>query len=250
MGPHEAVALRAKEKTQAETLVLDLTPKAPDHITYKSLWAAVLTKHAVRVTDLNAICASLKKEKRVCFPQLGGWQAQAGGSLPHAAARRCLLSCFSFTEHAARPYDAGSPQTPCGSHCRAAPCNEASMQFLRAFSFIVLVAFLAACDQTPPSKGEPGPQGLPGERGPQGPPGPAGVSAAPVGPTSHVRMIRVNCDAASCDAECNEDEILLIAYCGAARTAPIYPTERSATCRTRIAANNPLILACVKSTSP
>ena len=38
------------------------------------------------------------------------------------------------------------------------------MQFLRAFSFIVLVAFLAACDQTPPSKGEPGPQGLPGER--------------------------------------------------------------------------------------
>jgi hypothetical protein len=115
MGPHEAVALRAKEKTQAEALVLDLTPKAPDHITYKSLWAAVLTKHAVRVTDLNAICASLKKEKRVCFPQLGGWQAQAGGSLPHAAARRCLLSCFSFTEHAARPYDAGSPQTPCGS---------------------------------------------------------------------------------------------------------------------------------------
>ena len=40
------------------------------------------------------------------------------------------------------------------------------------------------------------------------------------------------------------------AYCGAARTAPIYPTERSATCRTRIAANNPLILACVKSTAP
>ena len=42
------------------------------------------------------------------------------------------------------------------------------MQFLRAFSFIVLVAFLAACDQTPPSKGEPGPQGLPGERGSTG----------------------------------------------------------------------------------
>ena len=124
------------------------------------------------------------------------------------------------------------------------------MQFLRAFSFIVLVAVLAACDQTP--KGAPGPQGPPGERGETGPPGPPGPAgpAAPVGPTSHVRMIRVNCDAAACDAECNEDEILLIAYCGAARTAPIYPTERSATCRTRIAANNPLVLACVKSTSP
>ena len=124
------------------------------------------------------------------------------------------------------------------------------MQFLRAFSLIVLLAVLAACDQTPPSKGEPGPQGLPGERGEIGPPGPPGPAGAPVGPTSHVRMIRVNCDAASCDAECNEDAVLLIAYCGAARTAPIYPTERSATCRTRIAANNPLILACVKSTSP
>ena len=102
------------------------------------------------------------------------------------------------------------------------------MQLLRAFCLIVLVAGLAACDQTPASKGEPGPQGLPGERGEVGPPGPPGP----------------------CDAECNEDEVLLIAYCGAARTAPIYPTERSATCRTRIAANNPLILACVKSTAP
>jgi hypothetical protein len=130
------------------------------------------------------------------------------------------------------------------------------MQFLRALSFIALAAFLAACDQTPAPRGEPGPQGLPGEKGeigpagPPGPPGPAGVSAAPVSPTSHVRMIRVNCDPTSCSAECDENEVLLIAYCGAARTAPIYPTERSATCRTRIAANNPLILACVKSTSP
>ena len=67
MGPNEAVALRAKEKAQAEALVLDLTPKAPDHITYKSLWAAVLTKHAVRVTDLNVICASLNKKKELVF---------------------------------------------------------------------------------------------------------------------------------------------------------------------------------------
>jgi hypothetical protein len=81
------------------------------------------------------------------------------------------------------------------------------MQFLRTFSFVVLVAVLAACDQTAASKGEPGPQGLPGERGEVGPPGPPGPAepAAPVGPTSYVRMIRVNCDAAPCDAECNED---------------------------------------------
>ena len=47
--------------------MLDLTPKAPDHITYKSLWAAVLTKHAVRVTEVNAICARLKKKNALVF---------------------------------------------------------------------------------------------------------------------------------------------------------------------------------------
>ena len=133
--------------------------------------------------------------------------------------------------------------------------EKRSMQFLRAFSVILLAAGLTACDQTPAPKGEPGPQGLPGlrgETGPAGPPGPVGPPGepAPLGPTSHVRMVRTNCDATACDAQCNEDEVLLIAYCGAARTAPVYPTERSATCRTRITANNPLILACVKSTAP
>jgi hypothetical protein len=127
------------------------------------------------------------------------------------------------------------------------------MQILCAFIGLVLLAGLAACDQTPPSKAEPGSPGERGEAGPPGPPGPpgpAGESAAPIGPTSHVRMVRANCDAASCAAQCNEDEVLLIAYCGSGRTAPAYPTERSATCRARTAANNPLVLACVKSTAP
>ena len=47
--------------------MLDLTPKAPAHITYKNLWAAVLTKHAVRVTEVNAICARLKKKYALVF---------------------------------------------------------------------------------------------------------------------------------------------------------------------------------------
>jgi three-Cys-motif partner protein len=67
MGPNKALALRAKERTEAEDLVLDLTPKAPAHITYKNLWAAVLTKHAVRVTEVNAICARLKKKNALVF---------------------------------------------------------------------------------------------------------------------------------------------------------------------------------------
>jgi hypothetical protein len=68
MGPNEAAAMRAAEKVKAEALVLELTPKAPDHIVYNKLWAAVLTKHAVRVTDVNSICAILRKKGALLFP--------------------------------------------------------------------------------------------------------------------------------------------------------------------------------------
>ena len=40
-----------------------------------------------------------------------------------------------------------------------------------------------------------------------------------------------------------------MAYCGAARIAAIFPTERSASCRIRNAASNPLIAACAKTVS-
>jgi three-Cys-motif partner protein len=72
MGPSETAAMRAAEKANAEALILKLTPKAPDHITYKKLWATVLTKHAVRVTDVNSICANLRKMEALLFPD---WEA-------------------------------------------------------------------------------------------------------------------------------------------------------------------------------
>jgi hypothetical protein len=68
VGPNEAAAMRAAEKEKAEALVLELTPKAPDHIIYNKLWAAILTKHAVRVTDVNSICAILRKKGALLFP--------------------------------------------------------------------------------------------------------------------------------------------------------------------------------------
>jgi hypothetical protein len=40
-----------------------------------------------------------------------------------------------------------------------------------------------------------------------------------------------------------------MAYCGAARIAAIFPTERAASCRVRNAANSPLIAACAKTLS-
>jgi hypothetical protein len=51
----------------------------------------------------------------------------------------------------------------------------------------------------------------------------------------------------SCAAQCNDDEVLLIAYCGSTRNAAVFSNERSASCRLRNAANNPLVVVCAKA---
>ena len=65
MGPNETAALRAKAKAEAEAMIVTITPKAPDQIQYKKLWAEVLTRHAVRLTDVNAICSALYKKGQI-----------------------------------------------------------------------------------------------------------------------------------------------------------------------------------------
>jgi hypothetical protein len=136
------------------------------------------------------------------------------------------------------------------------------MKLTRALLPLALALGVAACD-IPGLKGDPGPQGPRGEVGPPGPPGPSGPPgpvgpqgatrevqpgpAAPLGSSSPVRMVRANCNATTCSAQCNEDEEVLIAYCGTGRNPAVYPTERSASCRARTAANNPLVVACVKA---
>jgi hypothetical protein len=93
-----------------------------------------------------------------------------------------------------------------------------------------------------------GPEGRPGPPGPPGPAGPAGPSA-PVSSSGHV--VRTTCSVANCVVECEADEILIAAWCGAARNPMNFLSERSATCRGgRGAGNNPVIAFCVKSSGP
>src|SRR5437879_11138555 len=109
------------------------------------------------------------------------------------------------------------------------------MHIYQAIIAITLAMWLAGCGQSPPgAKGDPGPAGPPGPKGETGPAGPPGASSA-------MRIIRSNCDATGCTVQCSDDEMLLIAYCGATRNAATFPTERSASCRVRNAANRPLI---------
>ena len=65
-------------------------------------------------------------------------------------------------------------------------------------------------------------------------------------PPFGIRIVRSNCDATNCSVQCGDDEMLLTAYCGVRRNAAVIPTERSATCRSPVPANSPLVAACVK----
>jgi len=110
---------------------------------------------------------------------------------------------------------------------------------------ITLAIGLAGCGKaTQGEQGDPGPAGPPGPKGDAGPRGPAG----PPGASGAMRIVRASCEATGCTAQCGDDEVLLIAYCGSARNAATFPTERSASCRTRNAANSPLVAACGKAT--
>jgi len=123
---------------------------------------------------------------------------------------------------------------------------------------IALSICVAGCGQGP--KGEPGAAGPPGEKGeagpvgpsgppgppgPQGPPGSPGAAAASAAGESAVRVMHSNCQAATCRGECNEDEVLIVAYCGPRRSAVTLVNERTVTCP-RGAATSPLVIVCAK----
>jgi len=130
---------------------------------------------------------------------------------------------------------------------------------MRTESMGLLIAFslcLASCGQGPQGpRGEAGAAGPPGEKGEPGPPGPAGPPgekgepgpAGPAGSASEntVRAIRINCGTTACTLACNQDEVLVAAYCGPRRSAVTLVNERSASCPSR---NGPLVAVCAKVT--
>jgi len=100
----------------------------------------------------------------------------------------------------------------------------------------------------PGEKGEPGPAGPPGPAGQPGPQGAEGPAGPPGAAESAVRVIRLDCTAAACRGECNQNEVLVIGYCGPRRSPVTLINERTATCP-RLAATSPLIMVCAKAAS-
>jgi hypothetical protein len=101
----------------------------------------------------------------------------------------------------------------------------------------LIVAVLASTLLSGCGRGAQGPRGERGPPGPKGDPGPAGAG---------IRVIKSECNERGCVVQCGPDEMLLTAYCGPKRNAAVIPTERSATCRSQVPANSPIVAACVK----
>jgi hypothetical protein len=91
-------------------------------------------------------------------------------------------------------------------------------------------------------------QGVAGERGPAGPAGPPGPRGEQgLAGDAGIRLVRPECPTGTCNLSCNDDEILLIAHCGAGRLPTVYQNERTALCRSSIRAPAEVVAACVKS---
>ena len=116
----------------------------------------------------------------------------------------------------------------------------------------VLLVGLTACGKGP--QGDPGPAGpagLKGDAGPAGPagppgsPGPQGERGPPGPPSPSIRVIRSDC-VASCSVQCEYNEVLVAAYCGATRNQAQSLSERGASCSPE-PNPSPLVAVCVGS---
>jgi hypothetical protein len=124
--------------------------------------------------------------------------------------------------------------------------RKAVYAFRTACAFGTLIIIVVASALIIWALGSKGPAGDQGPPGPKGPPGDAGSPST----TSGIRIVRSNCDETTCRVQCGENEMLLTAYCGPNRNTAIIPTERAATCRSPVPANNPLVAVCARMTSP
>src|SRR5690349_24521521 len=101
--------------------------------------------------------------------------------------------------------------------------HETFMRKFISIAMLGLILCVAACGKPEPGPkgdpGSPGPAGPKGDRGENGSPGPAGPPGpqGPAGSSSQTRVIRQTCASTACTAACNENEVLVTAYCGPSR---------------------------------
>jgi len=119
---------------------------------------------------------------------------------------------------------------------------------------VALLTGLAGCGKGPQGdtgpagpqgpKGDVGPAGSPGPPGPPGPQGPPGAAGPP---SPSVRVIKSDC-VSGCTLTCQDNEVLVTAYCGPTRNQAQFLGERGASCGPAASPSNaPLVVVCVGS---
>jgi hypothetical protein len=117
---------------------------------------------------------------------------------------------------------------------------------------LAVTGVLAGCGKGPQGDAGPagpqGPKGDVGAVGPEGPPGPPGPigQQGPAGPPSpSIRVIKSDC-MSGCTIQCQDDEVLVTAYCGPTRNQAQFLGEKGASCGSAgTASNGPLVAVCV-----
>jgi three-Cys-motif partner protein len=82
MAPNNFAAFSQTEQAAAERSLLELSPTAPDAIRYDKLWPLVLSRHVIRLPELNKIAVQLRKDGKLLFPD---WES--GKRVPQASYR-------------------------------------------------------------------------------------------------------------------------------------------------------------------
>jgi hypothetical protein len=72
LGPDPIAAYLDGERQQAEVTLIEMV-RGMGPTTYGEIWPNVLSRHAVRLTDLNMIAARLRKDGVLMFPE---WAAR------------------------------------------------------------------------------------------------------------------------------------------------------------------------------
>src|SRR5262249_45942238 len=108
--------------------------------------------------------------------------------------------------------------------------GEVTMRVSHLALTVALLVGLGACGKGPQGDAGPpgrqGPKGDAGPIGPAGPPGPPGPQGekGPAGPASpSIRVIRSDC-VSGCSVQCQDNEVLVAAYCGATRNQAQFPS--------------------------
>ncbi len=71
MAPNELETKLAEAKSAAELTFLRLVPAAPASIKFEDVWPHVLSRHVVRLKDMNDIATRLRKQARLVFLDWG-----------------------------------------------------------------------------------------------------------------------------------------------------------------------------------